>query len=665
MFGETLDMRRLAPRVRGGVPVLLLLLLIAVPSTTAAGDASTVGESQDEAVLRCFSLRSGNPAAAVDLAKSILGAASLTVENEIKALACLGRAEGMVGNTQAAIDAAVRVQQRLDEHPMPNDFALRALSNAGSSLHVAGEISRAEALYLKAYKLAEAEDLAVAQSVMLNNVATIQSEYLDAPELADHYYRQAIALSREDDGGDRNVLFYNFAANLIRLGRDDEAAVALDQAMAIAQRTNSTMFIDRLKSERATLLRKQGQFVQAQALLTEAIASQRQLPDPEGEALSLAKLSVLQREQGNVLAALDGAQAAVRLVDGSSFRGALVDSLRALAAAHAAAGQVDAAMQTAERVHGLQMSSLRDYERSSLAGLQARLQDAAGASELERLRHEQALGALRADRARLVRNWVSGVALLLCVGGLTFSVMTRRLNHRLKVLSTVDVLTGLLNRRAATESLMECSGAPEANGVLMLIDIDKFKSINDRFGHDAGDRALRELAARLRKACRPDDLLARWGGEEFLVACKNLDAQQASALAERLRLAASRWPIDVSEKHRIQLTISIGFAPYPFFSDPHRTAVEPISWQDVTRIADRALYAAKRSGRNAWAGLWGRASTKNVTIETLLDDPVDAESKGQIEILSSRPITWSVLPKDVAGEQSRPVLAAIPVRALQ
>lgn len=665
MFGKTLNMRRLSLRVSRRIPILLVLLLVATARVSAAGIASTAAESQDEAVLRCFSLRSGNPAAAVDLAKSILGAASLTVENEIKALACLGRAEGMVGNTQAAIDAAERIEQRLDEHPMPNDFALRALSNAGSSLHVAGEISRAEALYLKAYKLAEAEDLVVAQSVMLNNVATIQSEYLDAPDLADRYYRQAIALSREGDGADQNILFYNFAANLVRLGRDDEAAAALDRAMAIAQQTNSTMFIDRLNSERATLLRKQGQFAQAQALLTDAIASQRQLPDPEGQALSLAKLSTLQREQGNAPAALDSAQAAVRLMDGSSFRGALVDSLHALAAALAAAGQVDAAMQTAERVHGLQMSSLRDYERSSLAGLQARLQDAAGASELERLRHEQALGALRADRARLVRNWVSGVALLLCFGGLAFSVMTRRLNHRLKELSTVDVLTSLLNRRAATESLMACSDAPEANGVLMLIDVDKFKSINDRLGHDAGDRALRELAARLGKACRPGDLLARWGGEEFLMFCKNLDAQQASALAERLRLAISRWPIDLSEKQHIQMTISIGFAPYPFFADRRRSSADPISWQDVTRIADRALYAAKRSGRNAWAGLWGLGSPANVTIETLLDDPEDAASKGQIEILGSRPMTWSILPTDVVAEQSGPVLAAIPSRSFQ
>ena len=136
MIGKTFDMRGLSLRVRGRMPVLLVLLLLAMPRVSSADIAPTAVEPQDEAVLRCFSLRSGNPAAAVDLAKSILGAASLTVENEIKALACLGRAEGMVGNTQAAIDAAVQIEQRLDEHPMPNDFALRALSNAGSSLHL-------------------------------------------------------------------------------------------------------------------------------------------------------------------------------------------------------------------------------------------------------------------------------------------------------------------------------------------------------------------------------------------------------------------------------------------------------------------------------------------------------------------------------------------------
>src|SRR5690625_361995 len=105
-------------------------------------------------------------------------------------------------------------------------------------------------------------------------------------------------------------------------------------------------------------------------------------------------------------------------------------------------------------------------------------------------------------------------------------------------LSEIDPLTGLLNRCAATARLQRESAAtpgPGQRDVVFLIDIDHFKARNDGFGHAAGDAALAAVAHELRACCRADDIVARWGGEEFLVARSGLDLAQAQQMAERLR----------------------------------------------------------------------------------------------------------------------------------
>lgn len=608
----------------------------------AAAAAPSAVESQDEAVMRCFGLRRSEPAAAIALADSILASASLSIENRIKALSCLGMAAGIAGEGQRAVESADGVVKLLDEHPMPGAFALRALSNAGAIYHTAGQISRAEALYLRAYAVAQGEDAATAQVVTLTNIALIHADYLDAPEIAESYYRKALDLAAANGYTDLTLL-YNHAMNLIRLGRRDEAWSALEQAATEAHRSESPLFMHRLNAERAALLHAHGDSAGARALLNEAIAAQESLPDPEGQALSLVRLSKLQRETGDARGSLRSAEAAIQRVGDGTFHRALVEALDASVAAHAALGHVGAALAAAERRHALQMSTIKAYERDALAGLQAQLQDAAGLREIERLRHESDLTALRMDRDRLLRNWIIAVALLLVAGGIAFGLLQRRLHRRLAELSRVDMLTGLVNRRAATERLGQRFGAgkpsaTDARDVLLLIDVDRFKDINDRFGHDVGDRVLAEVSARLKAACRPDDLVARWGGEEFLVACPGLSQEQACVVAERLRTAADA-PIQLAPDHPLSVTVSVGFAPYPFYVDGPAADERPITWQDVTKLADRALYAVKNSGRNAWAGLWGR-SQPALPLDAILKDPERAARRGEVAVVTSRPVIW-------------------------
>jgi two-component system cell cycle response regulator len=178
-----------------------------------------------------------------------------------------------------------------------------------------------------------------------------------------------------------------------------------------------------------------------------------------------------------------------------------------------------------------------------------------------------------------------------------------------------DPLTGLHNRRHAEPELRRLMAEGRRAGrpvALMLLDIDHFKGVNDRHGHAAGDRVLAEVARRLRARLRPGDLLARMGGEEFLVALPGTDAAQARAVAEGLRRAVEDCPFPLDDAaprarrpggwagpergpapRQVRVTLSIGVA-----------AATPadlsggLTDRGLQDRADVALYAAKNGGRN-------------------------------------------------------------------
>lgn len=165
----------------------------------------------------------------------------------------------------------------------------------------------------------------------------------------------------------------------------------------------------------------------------------------------------------------------------------------------------------------------------------------------------------------------------------------RHENRQLAATTTTDELTGLGNRRAVSHQLPRLFDTARRVGrpvALIMLDVDHFKRINDSFGHLSGDRVLVAVAHRLRSAVREDQLVTRWGGEEFLVVSPDTDEADAAVIAERLRRVVGWEPIQVHDVRSIEVTVSGGFAVG--FGDPFQ----------VLRDADAALYAAKGSGRN-------------------------------------------------------------------
>jgi two-component system cell cycle response regulator len=153
-------------------------------------------------------------------------------------------------------------------------------------------------------------------------------------------------------------------------------------------------------------------------------------------------------------------------------------------------------------------------------------------------------------------------------------------------LAVTDALTGLRNRRYVFRHLESLLRAGTGCGVLM-IDVDRFKPLNDYYGHAAGDAALREVAARLREHVRASDIVARYGGEEFLVVMSGAGAEETAVIAERLRVAIGDRPIDLGQA-KLPVTVSIGSALSASNSDG----------EALIAAADSAMYRAKALGRN-------------------------------------------------------------------
>jgi diguanylate cyclase len=173
------------------------------------------------------------------------------------------------------------------------------------------------------------------------------------------------------------------------------------------------------------------------------------------------------------------------------------------------------------------------------------------------------------------------------VTALVFMLKTQvgRLVTGMHKASTTDALTGTLNRGAFQERLTEAIAAPDGEPfVLALLDLDHFKRVNDRFGHPAGDRALRRFCELVEADARHRDVLGRLGGEEFALLLAGTDLGGAHRFADRLRATVARE----TAAGEVALTVSIGLAE----------AAPEMSADDLLRSADVALYAAKNGGRN-------------------------------------------------------------------
>lgn len=231
-----------------------------------------------------------------------------------------------------------------------------------------------------------------------------------------------------------------------------------------------------------------------------------------------------------------------------------------------------------------------------------------------------------------------------------------RANEQLQESSMVDALTGLKNRRYLGMNLPEEEGRVlrafrtlQATGrqpsgedlVFLLVDLDYFKAVNDTHGHAAGDAVLRLAAEAIRAATREADTVARWGGEEFLVIARRADRRTADVIARKIVEEVRSRVYAFGDGQDLRLTCSVGYSAFPVLLG------EPgvFGWEEVVEIADQCLYAAKRTGRDAFVGVYVDSIQQDPDlVHRLLRELPELVTEGKVALRTSfrkgQPLDW-------------------------
>ncbi|MBT1451648.1 diguanylate cyclase [Glaciecola sp. XM2] len=222
-------------------------------------------------------------------------------------------------------------------------------------------------------------------------------------------------------------------------------------------------------------------------------------------------------------------------------------------------------------------------------------------------------------------------------------------NENLLKASITDQLTGLFNRRYLFDVIGEKSQAVFENFTaalqrgkadheigprlfFLMFDLDGFKPINDTYGHDAGDKMIQQVAHLLQEVCRINDIVIRWGGDEFLVVGEVNKIEEVAALAERIRIHIAKHGFDIGLSQKMHLSSSIGFSVYPF----SHYSPDSLSWEQVHLIADNALYHSKDGGKDMWTGILQSESPVPFTVMNALSLNLDnAIAQKHVKVISS------------------------------
>ena len=331
-----------------------------------------------------------------------------------------------------------------------------------------------------------------------------------------------------------------------------------------------------------------------------------------------------------------------------------VDALREFADAFAAVGDTRTALDLYHQERQVAASIMAANRDTALAELRQRFDREAQQKQLQQLARASTLQSAQLDnRALLQKVWAAAaVALLLAMALVALlykrvRTINRSLanNHAfLRAQSQRDPLTGLANRRGLQDAAASRGVDAQFDGALLLVDIDHFKRVNDGHGHAAGDSVLVEVSRRLSSAVRGEDVVARWGGEEFLIYMPGAGGSQAQALAERVLQAVGAQPVALATAGQaLKVTVSVGYGAFPLPG-----ARLPLSLERAINLADMALYTAKGQGRNRAIGVVSAAADDDTALRALEADFDRAWHEGRLSLQRS------LGPASGEGHPSRP-----------
>jgi diguanylate cyclase (GGDEF)-like protein len=447
------------------------------------------------------------------------------------------------------------------------------------------DLRRARSLYEKL-------DLPQQAATTLNGIAIVYNRMGDFTQAREYFQhtldaQQAAGLLRE-----QAVTWHNLGRANEKLGAWDEARKAFEGSLGLCREINYRRGEAHALRGLASVRNALGDATGAMALLAQADALQRQIPDTRLRAQILLQRGIALRQlkrPAESLAALNEGLAIFRSADSQHE---MVDTYRELSQTQAELGEWRSAY---ERQLDFKAASDRLMQRQldqRFASLKVAFDTDAKEKENRLLQRERDAVERALDSARALSRMLVQVTVLAATLTLILGVMAWRMRSatmRMRMLAMTDELTGLPNRRAVLTRLRALLEGPQAAppSALMIADLDHFKPINDRHGHAVGDEVLRAVGNVLTEAVREPVFVGRLGGEEFLIVLPQTDLESARQAAERIReqvaaIDTSRWFSGTG------LAVSLG------------VTVSRVGDTEgsMLRRADIALYEAKHSGRN-------------------------------------------------------------------
>lgn len=545
---------------------------------------------------------------------------------DVSAEAVAENVRGIVERRRGRLDAALHHQERalkLFQSDANTLGAMRALADLGTIWRDRGDYARALESQLDAAE--GSEDSGIRLEIIYRNIALLYREIEDAPPAREYFQRALDLAARHGVPSVYASIVGSYAGLFNDVGEYAKARDAATEALAIdtARGDRPHQGFEHVEIGRALL--GLGQDSDAIAHLEQALRLGRELGQHEISAPALLYLARVALKHNDRLRAHALIDEAIAGLEAARLRPQLAQAY-ALREKLALAEHDDVgALRFAHKYAAAREDLLGTRASRQLAALEARHARALAQERVVLLKTENELKLARFEAQAV--QWRLGIAaftgLLLALLALVWRyLVARRLNNaldmrnteieqqrtelaemnatlrlqatKLKHAATTDSLTGILNRRGLLQQLEqrfdECRAQSRELGV-MLIDFDHFKLINDRHGHLIGDRALVAGARTMRACLGKDDLLGRFGGEEFVAVIRDQPPEQILATGERIRAEIAADLVEFATQSNGLATVSIGIA---FLSD----MTTPARAESILEMADRRLYEAKSAGRN-------------------------------------------------------------------
>lgn len=475
------------------------------------------------------------------------------------------------GNYDTALTQSLRAQEILeglqDGKPETTSLLLDILGNLSWTYRCYGDYPTATGYAIKALRAAQAAGDRRHESGLLNILSVIYAETDDLNAALETGQKVLQNYREQGEAGGESIALNNLAMTYLEMGRGEQALEACQESLRLARENGIDAVAVTALSTLGEVYLGSKDYARAEEYLLQALALSRQNKAGSDEFQSQLHLGMLYQALHNDEAALAAFEGALTLSHASNDRRGESQCHQLLSEVYEKRQDHAAALQHFKQFHSLKETVFNEHTAKRLAGLQVTY-------KVETAKRDAEIHYLKTiELRREIEERKSAQA-------------------NLEKLATHDSLTGLLNRREffllGEQELQRSVQAGQPLSVL-LFDLDYFKQVNDSYGHAIGDQVLIHITKVVSECLRQEELIGRYGGDEFAILLPGSNCAQAQQIAERLREKMASGPIP-TPKGDISLTLSLGIA------ELGETRSEDLD--SLLEFADQALYAAKRAGRD-------------------------------------------------------------------